>query len=140
MSWSKLHERCIDCGRVDRRHKAHGRCEACDSNFRYLTNPAYAEAKKRNAKRWMLANYERVLERVKKYEAEHPERVRKWNRTYRLRRARSAKVKVDVAGVQLEGFVVAYRHEDGEKVADVKMPSGRVITFPRKALYHEAAP
>lgn len=138
MSWSKLHERCIDCGRVDRRHKAGGRCVTCHSKFLYRTNPVFAASVKRRAKQWALDHHERLVERVRNYEAARPDKVREWNRAYRLRRART--VKVDVAGVQLEGFVVAYRHEDGEKVADVRMPSGRVITFPRKALYREAAP
>lgn len=138
MSWARHFDRCIDCGRDDRRHKAKGRCEACDSNFRYQSNPAYAEAKKRNAKRWMMANHARVLERVRKYEAEHPDRVREYKRRWVERRRRL--VKVEVAGQWLEGLIVAYRHEDGERVADVRMPSGRVITFPRSALCREVAP
>lgn len=138
MSWARHFDRCIDCGRDDRRHKARGRCVVCDTSFRYHTQPEFAAKMKVRAKKHSLANADRKAARARSWYLANPERALAKQREYRHRRYRT--VRIEIAGQWLDGFVVAYRHEDGEKVADVKMPSGRVITFPRGALYREAAP
>lgn len=36
--WAKMHDCCIDCGTIERPHRAGGRCKRCDDRWRYRSS------------------------------------------------------------------------------------------------------
>lgn len=138
MSWAKLFDRCIDCGRDTVKHKAYGRCVTCHRKFRYKTDPVFRAKKKAIGKRWWLNHYETELEKAHRWQKNNKERRQEVSRTASQRRRRT--VFVELAGTMFQGYVEAWGHLDGERVADVRMPSGNLLTLPRSGLIRYGDP
>jgi len=132
MKWHALYEKCSRCGRTSQPFKAAGLCNSCYAVVRYQTNPKCRAQSAAAKKRYALRHADTIYARISTYKAKNPAQVKRHNNEYRARVRRT--VFVRICGKLLRGWVERFYFQDCERVADVKLSSGRIVTLPIKAL------
>jgi hypothetical protein len=76
----KKEKKCIDCGTTKRPYHCKGRCQRCNSKWRYANDPDYRAKHKKLVYRWIKAHPERwkelVTKAINKWRAKHPEQAK----------------------------------------------------------------
>lgn len=84
--WATDYDKCIECGRTDRKHVSHGLCHTCDMRKWRLENPvAY---KKQLKKYWATEKYKNYRKEYSKtYQQQNKEKIRNYLREWRKRKS-----------------------------------------------------
>lgn len=64
--WSKKYDKCIECGKTDRRYRSKGLCERCDHRRLYREDPDHKNKRNEATMKWYWKNREVRLIKMRK--------------------------------------------------------------------------
>ena len=65
IKWANKHDRCVDCGNIDRKHVGLGLCERCYYRVKYNEKGSYRKTRDKNYMSYYKKNRAELIKKMK---------------------------------------------------------------------------